>query len=130
MSKITREELEKQLLKYKIDSIFDEYLFGYQLSKWIGFNPLEALNTKMFIFGISKDKIVLFPVTAAGSMENISPVVLEFHKDIFNVEYKRGFLSHILILNTNENKKIRYKISRYIIPYPWHNESVKKIFSK
>ena len=55
-------------------------------------------------------------------------MVLYLGKDISNIEFKKGIISHKFTIVTNEDKKLKYKISRYVLPYPWHNESVKRIF--
>ena len=129
MSKMKIEYLEKILKEYGIENKFDDFLFGYQLSNLIAFSPLAGFNTKMFIFGISKNSIVLFPMSVSGSLINQKPVVLDIAKDILRVEFKKGILSHTLIIVTKEEKNIKYKISRHIFPYPWHNTSVKKLYN-
>lgn len=128
MAKIIKEDLDNLLKEYNIDNNFEDFLFGYQLSKWIGFSPLASFLTKMFIFGISSNRIVCFPVGISGNLEKNEPVVLYLEKDIQETEFQKGILSHKFIIVTNENKKLKYKISRHVIPYPWHNESVKRIF--
>ena len=103
-------------------------MFCYQLSKWTGFSPLAGFLTKMFIFGISSNRIACFPIGISGDLEKKAPVVLYLGKDITNIEFKKGILSHKFTIITNEDKKLNYKISRHVIPYPWHNESVKRLF--
>ncbi len=128
MAKITKEDLENLLKEYNINEKFEDFLFGYQLSKWTGFSPLASFLTKMFIFGISSNRIVCFSIGISGNLEKKAPVVLYLGKDISNIEFKKGIISHKFTIITNEDKKLKYKISRYVLPYPWHNESVKRIF--
>ena len=68
-------------------------------------------------------------MSVSGSLINQKPVVLDIAKDILRVEFKKGILSHTLIIVTKEEKNIKYKISRHIFPYPWHNTSVKKLYN-
>ena len=126
MAKITKEDLENLLKEYNINEKFEDFLFGYQLSKWTGFSPLASFLTK--IFGISSNRIVCFSIGISGNLEKKAPVVLYLGKDISNIEFKKGIISHKFTIVTNEDKKLKYKISRYVLPYPWHNESVKRIF--
>ena len=43
-----------------------------------------------------------------GSLINQKPVVLDIAKDILRVEFKKGILSHTLIIVTKEEKNIKY----------------------
>ena len=123
MAKITMEVLEETLKKYNIENNYDNFIFGYKLSKLIGFADMQ-------IFGTGKTGIVMLPVTALGVLENKKPEVLKFFDEVDGFELKKGILSHTLIINFLDGKKLKYKISRHVIPYPWHNESVKRLLEK
>ena len=120
MAKITMETLEESLKKYNIENNYENFLFGYKLSKLTGFADMQ-------IFGTGKNSVVMFPVTALGELENKEPEVLKFFDEIEGFELKKGILSHTLIINFLDGKKLKYKINKFVIPYPWHNESVKRI---
>ena len=81
----------------------------------------------MQIFGTGKNSIVLLPVTALGTLEDKKPEILKIFDEIDGFELKKGLLSHVLTVNFSDGKKLKYKISRYVIPYPWHNDSVKRL---
>ena len=123
MAKITMEVLEETLKKYSIENNYDNFIFGYKLSKLSGFADMQ-------IFGTGKTGIVMLPVTALGVLENKKPEVLKFFDEVDGFELKKGILSHTLIINFLDGKKLKYKISRHVIPYPWHNESVKRLLEK
>ena len=55
--------------------------------------------------------------------------ILKIFDEIDGFELKKGLLSHTLIINFSDGKKLKYKISKYVIPYPWHNESVKRLIN-
>ena len=123
MAKITMEVLEETLKKYNIENNYDNFIFGYKLSKLIGFADMQ-------IFGIGKNSIILLPVTALGALENEKPEILKFFDEIEGFELKKGLLSHTLIISFLDGKKLKYKINKFVIPYPWHNESVKRLLDK
>lgn len=120
MAKITLELLEDTLKKYNIENVYENFLFGYKLSKITGFADMQ-------IFGTGKNSIVLLPVTALGTLEDKKPEILKIFDEIDGFELKKGLLSHVLTVNFSDGKKLKYKISRYVIPYPWHNDSVKRL---
>ena len=123
MAKITMEALEETLKNHNIENNYDNFIFGYKLSKLSGFADMQ-------IFGAGKTGIVMLPVTALGTLENKKPEVLKFFDEIEGFELKKGILSHTLIINFLDGKKLKYKINRHVIPYPWHNESVKRLLDK
>ena len=123
MAKITMEVLEETLKKYNIENNYDNFIFGYKLSKLIGFADMQ-------IFGTGKNSIVMLPVTVLGALEDKKPEVLKFFDEIEGFEFRKGILSHVLTINFSDGKKLKYKINRHVIPYPWHNESVKRLLDK
>jgi hypothetical protein len=123
VGKITMTLLEETLKKYNLGNDFDNFIFGHKLSKLTGFADMQ-------IFGIGKNKLVLLPVTVLGSLEDKEPEVLKVFDEIEGFELKKGFLNHVFIITYSDGKKIKYKINRYIIPYPWHNESVKRLLNE
>ena len=123
MAKITMEALEETLKNHNIENSYDNFIFGYKLSKLSNFADMQ-------IFGTGKTGIVTLPVTALGTLENKKPEVLKFFDEIEGFELKKGILSHTLIINFLDGKKLKYKINRHVIPYPWHNESVKRLLDK
>ncbi|MCP1224548.1 hypothetical protein [Sebaldella sp. S0638] len=122
MAKITMETLEEILKKYNIENNYNNFIFGYKLSKLTGFADMQ-------IFGTGKNCIVMLPVTVLGALEDKNPVVLKIFDEIDGFELKKGLLSHTLIINFSDGKKLKYKINKYVIPYPWHNESVKRLIN-
>ena len=123
MAKITIELLKETLKNHNIENNYDNFIFGYKLSKLIGFADMQ-------IFGIGKNSIILLPVTALGALENEKPEILKFFDEIEGFELKKGLLSHTLIISFLDGKKLQYKINKFVIPYPWHNESVKRLLDK
>ena len=123
VGKITMALLEETLKKHNLENNFNNFIFGNKLSKLTGFADMQ-------IFGIGKNKLVLLPVTALGSLEDKKPKVLKVFDEIEGFELKKGFLNHVFIITYSDGKKIKYKIGRYIIPYPWHNESVKRLLNE
>ena len=130
MSKITEKDLKNRLKEYDLNENHENFIFGYKQSKLIAASPLAALLTKMAIFGFGENEMVIFQVTVSGELKKIKPEILTFPKDLSAVEFKKGILSHTFYMVQTDGKKLSYKINRMIIPYPWHNESVKKLFEK
>lgn len=69
-------------------------------------------------------------MTALGTLEDKKPSVLKFFDEIEGFEIKKGILSHVLVISFLDGKKLKYKINIHVIPYPWHNESVKRLLNK
>lgn len=130
MAAITEKELCEQLKEKNISGEFAHFLFGYRLPGMLDFaaSHLAALDTEMLIFGINEEHVVSLPVGMGGKFSDEEPGFFKLDEDILSLDYKKGFLNHQLILHLPDGKTVRYKISRYIIPYPWHNQSVKALF--
>lgn len=130
MAAITEKDLRERLKKKNISGEFAHFLFGYWLPGMLDFaaSHFAALDTEMLIFGINEEHVVSLPVGMDGKFSDEELGFFKLNEDILSLDYKKGFLNHQVIVHLPDGKTVKYKISRYILPYPWHNQSVKTLF--
>lgn len=77
------------------------------------------------ILAIDEHRILNFKLNLAGNFSDKSPEI--FDKKEIQITYKKGIFTDKLVITTNEGKKIKFDVYKFVLFTPWIKENIKYI---